>query len=284
MACYHAAGNDDIAVTLGLLVPYMEVQRAAEARLRSSPHALEASDDSLIAVLLSRRLWPSLPRTPAYQRLTQALVRHPPNLTGETFSANAPLMFDHWSSLQRTFPTPYIICMSCVQLHEASSICKILGGCEICCFQQKQTLSIGGMHQGAEADWLVKGRQLLQQQPRWDHRPPRRWPRAGTTPRPRPLPHPTWASTLPCPLWVGACLCWGPTCAELRALWKPLLLRQPLLMMFLCREPSSMCGACCPASVSARCLACGRMLPNADSIPGARGSCQFATSRIWLHF
>ncbi|BDA40884.1 probable neuroblastoma-amplified sequence at N-terminal half [Coccomyxa sp. Obi] len=78
----YPAENVDVAVTLGLLMPYMEVQRAAEARMRSSPHALEPPDDSLIAVLLSRRLWPSLTQTSAYPRLSQALVRHPPNLTG----------------------------------------------------------------------------------------------------------------------------------------------------------------------------------------------------------
>ncbi|KAK9916721.1 hypothetical protein WJX75_006244 [Coccomyxa subellipsoidea] len=76
------AGND-VAVTLGLLLPYPEVQAAAGARLHSSQHLSEAPGDSLIAVLLSRRLWPSMAHTPAYPRLSGALLKRTPHLTGE---------------------------------------------------------------------------------------------------------------------------------------------------------------------------------------------------------
>ena len=139
------------------------------------------------------------------------------------------------------------------------------------------------MQQGAEkqeGDRLVRGRQVLQQRLRWRHRLLRRWPRAGTTPRPRPSRRPTWASTLPCPPWVGACLCSAPTCRELRALWEPLLLRQPLLKTQLCREPWSICGGCCPANATALCLASGRMPPKADTSDSCKtqGSCWFQTA------
>ncbi len=71
-----------MAVTLGLLLPYPVVQAAAEARLHTSGHLSEAPDDSLIAVLLSRRLWPSLAQTPAYPRLTQGLLTRQMHMTG----------------------------------------------------------------------------------------------------------------------------------------------------------------------------------------------------------
>ncbi|EIE26521.1 hypothetical protein COCSUDRAFT_64531 [Coccomyxa subellipsoidea C-169] len=82
------SAGTDVAVTLGLLLPYPVVQAAAEARLHTSGHLSEAPDESLIAVLLSRRLWPSLAQTPAYPRLTQALLTRQTHMTGEAAAAN----------------------------------------------------------------------------------------------------------------------------------------------------------------------------------------------------
>lgn len=71
-----------MAVTLGLLLPFPELQGTSEAQLRASGDLSASPDDSLIAVLLSRRLWPSMAQTPSYPRLAQALLKRTAFLPG----------------------------------------------------------------------------------------------------------------------------------------------------------------------------------------------------------
>lgn len=80
------AGDEAAAVALGLLTPHREAQAAAEAALLgmgppAAAHA--ASAQRLVAVLLSKQLWPrAAAASPAYPALARALLAEPALLTG----------------------------------------------------------------------------------------------------------------------------------------------------------------------------------------------------------
>jgi hypothetical protein len=78
-----ARAGADLAVAVGLLLPFSEQKTAAEGRLHALADLPEPADVSLVAVLQARRLWPKADSEPAYSQLAQSLMDHAVLPTGE---------------------------------------------------------------------------------------------------------------------------------------------------------------------------------------------------------